>query len=97
MNNQLYSISVGDFTDCPFPHYFVRVSRVIPSHYRGEGTSKIDMLDIMGISGVYGYVTDFDGVLDFSEDCLGISGKTVIDFVNRRGLFEYKLPMYKVY
>lgn len=29
MNNQLYSISVGDFTDCPFPHYFVRVSRVI--------------------------------------------------------------------
>lgn len=98
MNEQLYSISVGDFTDCPFPHYFVRVSKVIPSHYyRGEGTSKIDMLDVMGISAVYGYVTDLDGVLDFSEDCLGISGETVIDFVNRRGLFEYKLALCKVY
>jgi hypothetical protein len=98
MDEQLYSISVGDFTDCPFSHYFVRISRVIPSHYyRGEGISKIDMLDVMGISAVYGYVTDLNGVLDFSEDCLGISGETVIDFVNRKGLFEYKLALCKVY
>lgn len=98
MNRQLYSISVCDFTDCPFSHYFIRVSKVISSHYRrGEGISKIDMLEIMGISAVYGFVTDLNGVLGFSEDCLDISGKTVIDFVNRRGLFEYKLPMSKVY
>lgn len=97
MDEQLYSISVGDFTDCSFPHYFVRVSKVIPSHYcRDERISKIDMLEVMGISAVYGYVTDLDGVLSFSEDCLGISGEIVIDFVNQRGLFEYKLALYKV-
>jgi hypothetical protein len=98
MVEELYSISVGDFTDCSFPHYFVRVSKVIPLHYcRSEGTSKIDILDVMGFSAVYGYVTDLNGVLDFSEDCLGISGETVIDFVNRRGLFEYKLALREVY
>lgn len=97
MDEQLYSISLGDFTDCPFPHYFVRVSKVIPSHYRRERISKIDMLDVMGISAIHGYVTDLNGVLDFSEDCLGISGETVIDFVNKKGLFEYKLALCKVY
>lgn len=78
MAEQLYSIRVSKDTDTRFPYYSVFITKVEPIPYSmPAGWDIDDLLPAMTDYRLNGFITDFDGVLDFVEDACIASRKVV--------------------
>lgn len=98
MAEQLYTIQVGDYSDCAWPHYLVRIECVRARHYhRKDDESKWAMLKAMSVSFTYGFVTNILGVLKFFEDYIPCFRNYGHDCLIEKGMFEVTIPLSDIY
>lgn len=98
MAEQLYTIQVSDYSNCPSPHYFVHIESVKANHYhREDDTSKWAMLEAMSVSFTYGFVTNILGVLNFFEDYIPCFRNYAHDSLIEKGVFDSIIPLSDIY
>ena len=98
MAEQLYTIQVLDYSDYPWPHYFVYIESVKANQYhREDDKPKWAMLEAMSVSFTYGFVTNILGVLKFFEDYIPCFRKYAHDCLIEKGKFEATIPLSDIY